>query len=41
MEFDEKQSKLVQEFIMKYNLEEEYKTNVQNYMMKNHINYLC
>ena len=29
MEFNERQSKLVQEFIMKYNLEEEYKNNVE------------
>ena len=29
MEFNERQSKLVQDFIMKYNLEEEYKTNIQ------------
>lgn len=29
MEFNEKQSKLIQEFIIKYNSEEEYKNNVQ------------
>ena len=29
MEFNERQSKLVQDFIMKYNLEEEYKNSVQ------------
>lgn len=29
MEFNEKQSKIIQDFIMKYNLEEEYKNSVQ------------